>query len=202
MGNKSWALAGLACTAVWQIAGCVSAASISALAGAGGGSGSITVDVALDDPDPALAAFNVTADEPMEKTILLNLPEVQGTVTGGTLSFVAGAITFEPTGPGKGRVAAQVGPFAFEVTGFVFPRDPLGGCGDGDEYGPYTVEIDDTGQAVSVDPSELELLPDTVRLINEGNVAICLRIVSPVTGTIRIGGFEFGLTAGTTETGL
>lgn len=197
MQNRTWMIwsAMVPCVGA-MISGCV---ATTPGGGTGGGSGSVPVAISLNGE---VAAFEVTAGEPKEKTILIDLPVLDFTVSGGSFALTPDVISFEPAGPGgKGRVAAQTGPFDFDVTGFAFPRDPLGNCGEGDTYGPYTVGVDADGQATSIDPNELDLLPDTIDLINTGNIAICLRVESPVSGTIRIREMRFNLSAGTTEVG-
>ncbi len=197
MKNRTWVMGSATVALVGGIVGGCVATTRSG--GTGSGNGAVPVAISLNGE---VAAFNVTAGAPTEKTILIDLPVLDFTVSGGTFALAPDVISFEEAGAGgKGRVAAQAGPFDFDVTGFVFSRDPLGACGDGDTYGPYTLSVDADGQATSVDPSELELLPDTIDLINAGNIAICLRVESPVTGTIRIRDMRFNLTAGTTEVG-
>jgi hypothetical protein len=187
--SLQYGMTGLAIGVVMVAWGCVTVP-----AGlAGGGSNTFTVTL-----DGDLADFDVEAGAPSEK--IISIPSVGAMITGGTFTFDTDSITFTPTGPAKGVVSAQTGPFDLEVTGFAFPRDPLGACGDGDQYGPYTVGIDANGNAVSIDPAQLTLMPDTVGLINDDNLAICIRVVSPVSGVARVGAMEFKISAGTTDT--
>ncbi|MHC4092248.1 MAG: hypothetical protein ACYSVY_18585, partial [Planctomycetota bacterium] len=184
MRTRTWLMTvGLASIAAWSLAGCTTTAGGGG-GGGGGGDGPLAVTIDLEDN---AAEFAVEADVPTEKTILITLEGLaqqpgQG-ITGGTFMLEPDTISFEPSGPGKAATAAQTAPFDFQVTGFAFPKDPIGACGDGDQYGPYTVGVDATGQAVAIDPSQLALQPDTIELIDDNNLAICLRVLSPVSGT-------------------
>jgi len=172
--------------------GCVNLGSL--IPGVGGGIGPFTVPL-----EGTVADFPVQAGVPFEKTILLNL-SVPAAISGGTFTFPTDAISFSPAGPAKGLVNAQTGPFSIQITGFAFAQDDeTATCGDGDVYGPYTVGIDAEGQAVSIEPLTFALQPDTIALVNADNLAICVRVESPVSGTVRIGAMEFGVSAGTTD---
>jgi len=165
----------------------------------------ITFEDAEGNPDPI--EFEVAAGEPTERIIGITHLTITGAPAGtqiGSGAFIldpADFEPFEPAGPGKFQVAAQADGFEFTVTAWAYAQDrPDGACGVGDEYGEYTVGVDATNEIVSVDPAELTLQPDTIDLINAGNLAVCLRVTSPVSGIVRLGAFRFKLSAGTTDT--
>ena len=64
----------------------------------------------------------------------------------------------------------------------------------GETYGPFSVTLDENYVPVSIDPSSVTLSATTVALLNQGQTAVCLEVVSPVTGTVKISGFTLLLT--------
>ena len=112
--------------------------------GTGGVSGTVPPFPVSVGPLGDLGEFVVEADQPTERTILIDLDGVTipaGTeINGGTFLFDPDTIAFTPAGTGKFQVAAQTTPFDFQVTGWAFGKEPTDGdCGNGDEYGPYTI---------------------------------------------------------------
>jgi hypothetical protein len=60
-------------------------------------------------------------------------------------------------------------------------------CTTGDQYGPFTVEIDENGDAVSVTPSSATLQDKTIAALNAGQASFCVEVISPITGTVVVG---------------
>lgn len=192
-------LAALAVVAVFSLEGCASrSGGGGGGGGAGGTGGTVSAPVALGTEPGGVGEFMVTAGQPTEKTVTVDFnlnTSPNSTVSGGTFGLDPNAVTFEPaSNPGKARAAAQAAPFEFTVTGWAFPRQPLGACGDGDQYGPYTVGVDATGEVISVAGSPQTIQPLTAQLIADNNLAICLHIESPVSGTVRISELDFEIT--------
>lgn len=200
-------------TRMWSTLGSGAAAASLVVLGCGVGTtptainsapatGPIPVIVVLDEPDPALAEFDVVADEPTEKSIAVNLQipiNANVEIAGGTFEFAPGDFSFEPAGASKAMAAAELSPFNFEVTGYVFSKTIGGTCGHGDEYGPYEVAVDETGTILSVSPPAIALYATTVELIKTNDVALCLRVESPVGGTVRIHALHYELTLASAE---
>ncbi len=59
-------------------------------------------------------------------------------------------------------------------------------CDTGDQYGPYTVTLDDSGQGVSVTPSSVTITDNTRDLLNGGSFSLCVEAISPTDGTVFI----------------
>lgn len=97
-------------------------------------------------------------------------------------------ITFtpDPQDEGKGRVNFQAGS-SLQITAFVAaPEDLATVCVDGEQYGPFEVELDEDLVPVAVTPSSFTLSSDTLALIEAGQISICLRVVVPVNGTVVV----------------
>ena len=156
----------------------------------GGGQVLIGTDFNLDDES---GTFEVTADEP-EQNRGSGTFNVEGfTVTSGTLELKPEAISFTPAGPGKGTLNLQE-TTTLVITAWIGPLADLETvCDTGEEYGPYDVTLDEDMVPVSVDPAFITLTETTLDLINEGEFAFCLQVVSPADGTVQIGSLTFNL---------
>ena len=64
---------------------------------------------------------------------------------------------------------------------------------NGDEYGPYRVTFDDSGQATSVSPTSIELTSRTVGLLNSGTFGIGCRMVIGQDATATLDSFVLNL---------
>ena len=64
---------------------------------------------------------------------------------------------------------------------------------NGDQYGPYQVTIDDTGQGVSVSPSSITLTQGTEDLLNSGMFAIGCELVYGQDGTASVDSITLNL---------
>lgn len=137
---------------------------------------------------PSLGSFRVVAGEPAENSGIALFDPSQFNLGHGRIALRPEDITFtpDPLGGGKGRVNFQAGS-SLEVTAFVAaPEDLETVCVDGEEYGPFTVELDESFVPVSVSPSSFTLSSDTLALIEAGQISICLRVVAPVSGELVI----------------
>ncbi len=56
-------------------------------------------------------------------------------------------------------------------------------CQNGILYGPYTINLNDSDEPVTVSPATAEATPATVSIVNTGAFTVCLLITSPVDGT-------------------
>jgi len=76
-----------------------------------------------------------------------------------------------------------------QITVWVAGADDIGTvCTGGarDTYGPYLVTLDENGNGVSVSPSSVTLKALTLELMNQGNLSICLEVISPEDGEVLI----------------
>jgi len=138
--------------------------------------------------------FDVTAGEPTAKSFGVTGFDNGGVTIGrGSMVINPDAITFTPAGTGK-RVQNFQGGETIVVTGWIGPVADLETvCETGDEYGPYTVTLDENMQPVAVSPNSISLTQSTIDLLNGGEFSVCLEVVSTVTGQVRIESFTFNL---------
>lgn len=59
-------------------------------------------------------------------------------------------------------------------------------CVTGEQYGPYQVTLDSTGDPIDVDQSPIVLSSSAVSRLNTGQFSICIEIDSPLDGTATI----------------
>ena len=152
----------------------------------------ITVPVAFDLGD-SLGGFEVQAGVPTQNRGTGALGDNPFTIGSGTLALNADVITVTPTGTGggKGQVNLQAGG-TLVVTAWIASVDQLDVvCTDGEQYGPFEVQLDVNYVPVSVDPSSVTLSQNTIDLINVGEFSLCIEVVSPVDGTVTIDRLNF-----------
>ena len=135
--------------------------------------------------------FNVEPGTPSSRNLPVTL-ELTSDLAVGSAELRLGAdnITFEPSGAGKGAVAAQGATTTVEVTIRIAGSDELETvCDSGEEYGPFEVVFDAELDVVSIDPSTVTLSETTVALINSGALSLCIDVVSTAGGTVTINGY-------------
>lgn len=152
----------------------------------------LTIPVAFELGD-SLGGFDVQAGEPTQNRGTGALGDNPFTIGRGTLTLDKDAITVTPapTGGGKGGVNLQAGG-SLIVTAWIASVDQLDVvCTDGEQYGPFTVELDENYVPVSVDPSSVTLTQNTIDLINVGEFSLCIEVESPIDGTVNIDTLNF-----------
>lgn len=151
-----------------------------------------TVPVAFELGD-SLGGFEVEASVTTTNRGTGALGETSIEIGSGTLNLSPSAITVTPadSGSGKGGVNQQAGEPLIVVARIAPLADLATVCETGEEYGPFSVELDENYVPVSVDPSSVTLTQDTIDLINIGEFSICLEVTSPVTGTVTIEQLDF-----------
>ena len=120
--------------------------------------------------------------------------------TGG-IPIGSGSIKLDPavigitenTSDEKRATALQAGS-VLEVTVWIDSVDAVATvCDTGEEYGPFTVELDENLVPQSITPSSVTLTTDTLDLLNSGTFSLCVEVVAPVDGTVTIDSFTFNL---------
>ncbi len=153
----------------------------------------IPVRFELDD---SLGMFEVTAGESVPHNGTLPASSSGLAIGSGTMTFKTDDISFTPadTGSGKGLTTFQGGGSFTIVAGVAALEDLDTVCDTPvDEYGPFTVTLNDDNTVHSIEPSSVTLSQSTIDLINAGEVSICLTIESTVDGTITIDALSFNL---------
>jgi hypothetical protein len=81
-----------------------------------------------------------------------------------------------------------------EITAWIASADLLDTvCDVGEQYGPYEVTLDANYVPIAVQPATITLTQTTLDLLNGGEFSLCVQVVSPVSGTVRIESFTFNL---------
>lgn len=181
-------LTGLAITSLVALGGC--AAGVPA-AGGGGVTPSFTAEFDLTG---GLGTFEVQVGVPAENRGTGNFTIQGGTITSGWVELDPSVIVVTPAvGPNKADVAMQAAETLIVTVGIAPPDQIDTVCDTGEQYGPFTVVLDQNYVPVSISPSSVTLSQNTIDLINAGQFAICLRVESPVDGTVTIQNLTFNL---------
>jgi len=114
-------------------------------------------------------------------------------VGSGSLTIYLADINVTPAdGGGTGTVNLQGG--TLTATAWIAPLDEVETvCETGDQYGPFSVELDENHQPVSKDPLSVPLSEETLDLINGGTFSLCIEVVSPIDGTVTIDALSINL---------
>jgi hypothetical protein len=160
-------------------------------AGGGSGAAQITADFDLSG---GLGTFETQAGVPAETRGTGNFDIGGAEASSGSVEVDPSIITVTPAaGPAKSNVAMQAGD-PLIITVAIAPTDELDTvCDTGEQYGPFIVVLDENYVPVSIDPSSVTLTQNTLDLINVGEFSICLRVESPVDGTVTIESLRFTL---------
>lgn len=144
-----------------------------------------------------MRTYDLQAEVPVEHTGTYSLADPGVTIGSGSLAIPVSVVSFTPadTSGGKGAVnLQQIG--TIEVTAWIASPDELDTvCGGGEEYGPFTIALDENSVPVSISPSSITLTQNTLSLLNGGEFTLCIRAVSTVDGILEIEllRFRFGL---------
>jgi len=146
----------------------------------------VTIPVDLGED---LGTFEVQAGETVQHRATTGVPQSSIDIGSGTISINTDDITVTPA-PGKFGVNLQGGNLI--ITAWI---DTLAAidtvCETGEEYGPFTVELDEDWNVVSIDPSSVTLTQTTIDLLNGGEFSLCIEVTSPVDGTVSIDTLTF-----------
>jgi len=175
----AWALVGVVTVLGWQLGGC----SIAPM---------IPVNVPLSG---GLAAYDVQADEPAKSSGTANFDTGGISVGRGTIELDPSVITVTPAnGTGsKGGVAFQE-TSTLEITVWVASVDLADTvCEAGEQYGPFSVTLDENFVPIAITPGSVTLSQNTIDLLNAGEFALCIEVISPIDGTVTIGSMTLNL---------
>ncbi len=117
------------------------------------------------------------------------------TASGGVFILDPSDVTVIPgdTSGGKGAADLQTGD-PLQITVLIDGIEDVDTvCTDGEQYGPYSITLDENNVPVSIDPSEINLTANTIALLNSGEFSICIAVLSPVSGTVRIATLTFSV---------
>jgi len=205
MRRKLGMLCGAAVLAGSQIGGCLQAIPL------------VPVDVPLTG---GLASFSVQAGSPAKNTGTTSFDSGGITIGRGNLELDPSVISVTPVGTGGGKVVgtALQGTGAIEDCQTACAAAGLAQadcgkicqdqtlrvsvwldstanaatvCDTGVQFGPFEVTlVDNVPTAVS--PNAVNLQPG-LALLNSGEFSICIEVISPIAGTVAIGGITFNV---------
>ena len=123
--------------------------------------------------------------------------------TGG-FNIVAGSMTIDPAAitvtpdsnaPGKGSVNLQARTLTVTVKmGAPETEDTV--CDDGEQFGPFTVELDEDFVVTSITPSSVTFTDSAVSLLNGGTFVLCVEVEADFDGQVEIDQFVFTVSLG------
>lgn len=145
----------------------------------------------------SLGTFEVAAGEPTQNAGTGDLTGSGITIGSGAMKIEAEDVSFVPadSGSGKGTQAHQDGGATIVVSGGIAAGADIDTVCDApvDEYGPYTIVLNEDFEVVSITPDEITLEESTIALLNAGQISICLTVESDVDGTLTIDQLTFDL---------
>jgi hypothetical protein len=149
----------------------------------------VTIPVDLGE---ALGTFDVVAGEAVQHRATRGVPQSSIDIGSGTVAIDPDDITFTPADNGGGKIGANLQGGNLIITAWIDAVDAVDAvCETGEEYGPFTVELDDDYNIVDVNPSSVTLTPTTIDLLNGGEFSLCIEVTSPVDGTVSIDTLTF-----------
>lgn len=154
----------------------------------------IQVDLPLGS---TFGSVQVQANVPTQRTAVVSGGNIPLNLTNGTLEIDPSAITVTPNGStNKPDVTAQGGPGTLTITVKVAPSDQIDTvCETGEQFGPYTVTLDENLVPTSVTPTP-SLTPTTLDLLEQGDFSVCVEMVSSVDATISISSIRLNVSIG------
>lgn len=176
--------AGVAALTAWQLGGC----NLADL---------VRIPPITFELGAGLAEFEVQAGQAVRNSGSGAFDLSGFSIGSGSIELDPSVITVTPSGSpvGKGTANLQSGGI-LEITVWIAPADDVDTvCDTGEQYGPFSVTLDENNVPVSVDPSEVTLTQNTLDLLNSGSFSLCIEVISPVDGTVTINSltFNFGL---------
>lgn len=178
MRTRTWILIGILAVPCLQLGGCLQQLRIPVEFGLGGALGIFAVEAGVPTQNRGTGELGNSEIQPGSGSININPDNI--------------TVTPSNTSGGKGTVNFQGG--TLTITAWIAAVDAIDTvCETGEEYGPFSVELNEANQPVSVDPSSITLSQSTIDLINGGQFSLCIEVVSPIDGTVTIDALSFNL---------
>ena len=143
----------------------------------------------------SLGTFDVQSGVPVTNKGTLNFDPKGITLGRGSLQLTPDAISVVPADSGGGKVGQALQETSeLEITVWADSPEAIDTvCETGDQYGPYTITLDENLEPVSISPNTLTLTEKTIGLLNDGQLSVCVEVVSPVTGQVVVDSLRFNL---------
>ena len=142
--------------------------------------------------------FEVEACVAEANTLIVTDFDTAGfTIVSGTIAIESSTISIIPdaeqTGDCPGSSEART--FTIEVQ-LGAPGTEETVCDDGEQFGPYVVELDEDFNVVSITPSSVTFSQNAVDLLNGGSFVLCITVDTAFSGTIVVDELLFTVTLG------
>ena len=196
----------------------ISVGAIMSVVSLAGGCGNLPLNEVSFDLDTLLGLFEVQAGVPESNTGSLSPP--QGLTPGvRTLSIDPAEITITSNAIGTGKTSialqaasscstdcADAGVDAIRCANVCNGRelditvwivsvlDADAVCGEGDGFGVFRVELDEGFTPTAVAPTSIPLTGAAAALINAGDARVCIEVIAPLDGRVRISSLSLGTT--------
>ena len=184
-------LVAFAAVALIPVVGCSTGASGGVAANGEVPRGEVTVDFDLTQSG-GLGTFEAQAGVPTDNrgtgSVTLGAP-----IGTGSLAIDPSDIIVTPAGAAKASTAMQADTTLIITAWIAGANESDTVCGGGEQYGPYTVVLDESYAPISVTPSSIVLTQNTVDLLNAGQFSLCIRVESPIDATVEILSLSFNL---------
>ncbi len=178
MRTRTWVLMGILTIPFLQFGGCLQQLRVPVEFALGGGLGIFAVEAGVPTQNRGTGSIGDAPVDPGSGSINIKPENV--------------SVTPANNGSGKGTVNYQGG--TLTITAWIAALDELETvCETGEEYGPFSVELNEANQPVSVEPSDITLSQNTIDLINGGQFSLCIEVISPIDGTVTIDALSFDL---------
>ncbi len=169
--------------AAWQLGGCSGVTNLLP---------TLPVEIDLSG---GVGEFQVQANEAKTSSGTASFPPAGIQVGRGSIEFDPADITITPAGDagGKGAVNLQSGG-TLSITAWIAPVDELDTvCETGEQYGPFSVTLDENYLPTAISPEEFALSSTTIDLLNGGEFSLCIELISPIDASISVGTLTLNL---------
>ncbi len=193
-------MSGVFLLTVGHIGGCITV-DLGSFGGGGGGTPSASADFDLSG---TMKTYQVVAGE-LKTASTTGTFDVSGpSLSGGSISIDPSAITLTPAADGAPKAAAAFQDLPPEIadlcnnepliiTVWIAPADQLQAVFDSDQEYVVNVTLNESCLATQVDVTPDQLMQSTLDLIEGGEFAIGIGVLSQVTGEVIIDKLKFGL---------
>ena len=168
-----------------------------------GGCGTGVIQIPVSIPLGTAGELDVQAGQPSTRTGTFSTGDIPIDIGSGSLRIDPDAITYDPSDAKVAQSAptcadacaaanidsascdAVCGLGQIEATLWIGLADELDTvCETGDQYGPYTATLDDSGVVTDIDPGSLTFGEKTLEAFNAGGGTFCITVIAPYDGTV------------------